>query len=118
MAIDFRAAVPEPEPRTLGLAMVGELDMARDTELLKLVVTLDPAPGTAVDVDMSEVTFVDSSGLRGLVAAHDYLDGRGCRLRLMSPRPQLVKVINLVGFDEILTVVAPPDEAPSVAPEN
>jgi anti-anti-sigma factor len=83
--------------------MVGELDMARESELLNLVMTLDPQPGTAIDIDMTGVSFVDSAGLRGLVKAKRYLDGRNCEVRLVEPQPQLVRIVNLVGLDHVLT---------------
>ena len=92
------------------VGLVGEFDMAREHELLDLVMTLSPTDGTAVDADMSEVTFVDSAGLHGVVTAKTYLDRHGCELRLLRPRHQRLRLIDLTGFDEILTVVRAVDD--------
>jgi anti-anti-sigma regulatory factor len=44
------------------VSIAGELDMEREIELLELVMSVDAPTGATVDVDVSEVTFVDSSG--------------------------------------------------------
>lgn len=51
-----------------------------------------------VVLDMSEVTFIDSSGLKPLVRAH----ARGLRLAVRSASPTVQAVIALTGLDEVL----------------
>jgi anti-anti-sigma factor len=90
----------------LVVSIAGELDMARETEVLELVVSVDAPPGSTVDVDLSAVSFVDSRGLRAILGARGFLAGRGCELRLLNPTRQLLKVIELAGLAELLTVVS------------
>jgi anti-anti-sigma factor len=86
--------------------VAGELDMAREMELLDLVMSVDAPPGTAVDLDVSEVSFVDSRGLRAILRAKSFLAGRNCEFRLLRPTEQLLRLIELAGVAEHLTVVS------------
>jgi anti-anti-sigma factor len=84
------------------IAVVGELDLARECELLNLVLTLELRPGTTIELDLSEVTFVDSYGLKSIVKAHAYLRGIRCELILVRSQPQLLRLLELVGLTERL----------------
>jgi anti-anti-sigma regulatory factor len=84
------------------IVLVGEFDMARECELLTLVITLDPPPNTAIEVDASKVTFVDLRGLNGILKAQAYLHGRCCELILRRPQPQLLRLLELVGLTDRL----------------
>jgi anti-anti-sigma factor len=90
------------------VTIAGEIDMARDGELLELVMTLDPLPDTIVEVDMSDVTFVDSRGLDSIIKTTAYLDGRRCQLHLIGPQKQFLKLVALVGLADVVTVVDVP----------
>ena len=61
--------------RTRSLSLSGELDMASEPDLL-LRITALAEPGTTVELDLSGVTFMDSSALRGLVNAQWDAQGR------------------------------------------
>jgi hypothetical protein len=75
--VEARGRVPKvkPDPATsadsesIVVSIVGELDMSRESELLNLVMTLDPPPSRTVVVDLREVTFVDSKGLDSMIKA-------------------------------------------------
>jgi anti-anti-sigma factor len=86
------------------VAIAGEFDMAREVELLEVAIELDVAASTVVRLDMSEVTFVDSAGLRGLLKALAYLEGRGSRLELLRPNDQLRRIIEITGLGDVVTV--------------
>jgi anti-anti-sigma factor len=86
------------------ISVVGELDISRESEIVNLVMTLDPAPETIVHVDMSEVTFVDSCGLNALLKTKAYLQGRQCVLLLLNPQQQFLRVVDLLGLNESLLI--------------
>jgi anti-anti-sigma factor len=83
------------------ISIVGELDMARDGELLNLVISLDPPPGTTVRLDVGEVTFVDSRGLESFLRSRAYLRGRRCELVVQRPQPRLRRLLDLVGLGDL-----------------
>jgi anti-sigma B factor antagonist len=99
---------PEPagnkEFESIVVSIVGELDMARESELLNLVMTLDPPAETTVVIDLREVTFVDSKGLDSIIKAKVYLEGRGCEMVLREPQRQLMRLLEMLSLDQYLNV--------------
>lgn len=82
------------------LVVTGELDMSSEDELLAHARRL-LAGGTDVDVDLSGVTFVDSSGLGALVRLHKLVTGAGRELHLSRvPRP-VARILELTGLTDL-----------------
>jgi anti-sigma B factor antagonist len=98
-------AVATAEHDRLVVSIVGELDMAREFELLNLVTALDPVSAATVDVDLSEVDFVDSKGLDSILRTKTYLDLRGRQLRLVRPQKHFLRLLELAGLADVFTVV-------------
>ena len=71
---------------------VGEIDMATAPQL---AAALEAVSGrvTRVVVDLSAVSFLDSSGLNTLVHAQRALLGRRLSLRVVSPLDQVVRQV-------------------------
>ena len=103
----------EPAPAGVTVAMSGEVDIAREGELIELIMAADPPPGATVDVDFGEVTFIDSAGLRGVLNARSYLEGRGCGLRVVHAGPQSLKLFAITGLTELLGVDPPTERPPA-----
>jgi anti-anti-sigma factor len=55
-----------------------------------------------IDVDMSAVTFLDSSGIGVLVAAQRAAAGRGTSLMLREPGPMIKMVLQIAHLEESL----------------
>jgi anti-anti-sigma factor len=51
-------------------------------------------------IDLTRVGFVDSSGLRVLIAAHASHDEEGRRLVLRSPGPAVLRLFEITGLSE------------------
>lgn len=84
------------QPRTFRL--LGELDIS-NAETLEAVLDREVQHDGDVTLDLSELTFIDSSGIRVLLRAMDRLDGRG-RLLLLSPTNSVHNVLSLMGLDD------------------
>ena len=82
------------------LALHGEIDAATTRSGLDLVLIADPRPGDAVTLDLSDVDFIDSSGVSMLLKIRSYLDGMGCRFALADPSAPVVRVLSLLGLTE------------------
>jgi len=77
----------------------GELDMATAPLLARsLSTTLDTGP-SSVALDLSELTFVDSTGLNAFVTASRRADRIGCSFTLRSPRRAVLRTLRLTGLD-------------------
>ena len=58
-----------------------------------------------VEVDLSQTTFVDSSGLGALVALHKTAINRQGRLSLLNPTPPVQQILELTRLDGIFEIV-------------
>ncbi len=61
-------------------------------------------------IDLSEVRFMDSSGLGALVAALKKLDGNGA-LKLASAQPAVKDLFDLTSMDKLFTIATSVNEA-------
>jgi anti-anti-sigma factor len=99
---------------TAGVLLVevsGEVDMSTSPRLAEVIGTASDATERVV-VDLSDVTFLDSSGLNALVRGQRQLTARGIALRLVSPASQVVRrVFEIAHLTESLRVVESVDEA-------
>ena len=87
----------------------GEIDLATAPELMRVVEAgLDAGPVEVrrVVIDLSDVGFLDSSGLNALVRLRRLLDGRGIAFRLVSPADHPVRhVFDITELTKPLHVV-------------
>jgi anti-anti-sigma factor len=83
--------------RTIKVA--GELDIAT-REQLEAGFAQYASTGEDVRMDLSEVTFIDSSGLRSLVALTRHLNGVN-QIVLVDPSPHVTRVLSLTGVDDV-----------------
>ena len=82
--------------------LVGELDIAGAGALERSVrERLEASPARAV-FDLRELVFIDSTGLRALVAAHDLCRERGCEVALIPGGRAVQRVFDLTGLAEVL----------------
>jgi anti-anti-sigma factor len=95
-----------------GHAMVialGELDIATAGHAHAYLRTvLDGEKKGKVTLNLADLTFCDASGLGVLarLAAHARLTGRS--LRIISPRPALVRIMRITGMDAAYPEIATP----------
>ena len=96
-------------------SVLGEVDLATAPQLLDAVessLVSDSAGTSRVVVDLTEVEFLDSSGLNALVSLERLLSGNGVELRLVSPADAVVRqVFEITQLIETLRVTASLDEA-------
>jgi anti-sigma B factor antagonist len=109
--------VPDETPRTALLdlsvdagpsatiTLVGELDPATapllDQQIEQL---LTDESVTRVVLDLSGLTFLDSSGLRVFVTAREALTSRGGELALREPSANTQRLLDITGLGEIIAV--------------
>ena len=74
----------------------------------------DPSAATLV-LDLSEVSFMDSSGIGFLVACNTRLQSSGKTLVLFKPSPQVRKTLNLVQLMQFFSVAESEQELDALA---
>jgi anti-sigma B factor antagonist len=81
------------------VSVKGELDMSTTPQLTEALGGATDQPVTTVTLDMSEVSFIDSSGLRVLVLSGRALADAGRTLRI-GPRSEMVsRVLTMTNLD-------------------
>jgi stage II sporulation protein AA (anti-sigma F factor antagonist) len=86
------------------LAVTGELDVASGPALEHAVARVLDGQGEDFRLDLSALTFMDSTGARSLVRVHHRLESLGRRLVLVSPTPPVRRVIELLGLEALIDV--------------
>jgi len=106
---DMLCITVEPHEDARLIRAAGEIDMSSVAALRR---ELDAARLEAVTVllDLSGVTFIDSSGLHLLLRASDSSAGGDWGFFLVRPSAQVVRLIELSGTANLLTVVDPTAE--------
>jgi len=83
--------------QSTSIRLVGELDMSTAAELDEVLATA-VEHGGAVTIDLSELTFMDSTGINAFLRAAMSLRGRGC-LILHGEQDRVRRVLDLVRVD-------------------
>jgi anti-sigma B factor antagonist len=83
----------------LSARLIGELDLSSYDAATASLSPLFEAAGDVV-LDMSELSFVDSSGIRLFIRLHQALHDRG-GLILRSPTPHVARVLEIAGLPEL-----------------
>ena len=85
------------------IPFVGDLDAHTAPMLQKAVDrTIASAPASSIVIDLTDVPFIDSSGLSVIVAAHTRLTDAGAGVRLVATSPRVIKVLALTGLNAII----------------
>jgi anti-anti-sigma factor len=80
------------------VTLTGEVDLAVADELHGwLTAAAGDHPGRPVVVDMSAVTFIDSSGIRAFVRARADVTAAGCGMRLVNTAGMARRVLQVAG---------------------
>jgi anti-sigma B factor antagonist len=78
----------------------GELDLLSAPTLTERLEGLGPV--TALELDLSDLSFVDSSGLNALLAARRRLDEAGGTLRVTKASDVALRLFDVAGVRELL----------------
>ncbi|MFI7597981.1 STAS domain-containing protein [Actinoplanes sp. NPDC049681] len=96
----FQAATSTRAGRLI-VALTGECDLeGRDQLIAVLGAAVDSAE--LVVVDLAGLTFIDSSGIHGLVTAHHAAQRSGRRVELVNASGAVAAVLELTGVDRLL----------------
>jgi anti-sigma B factor antagonist len=81
----------------------GELDLAVEEELRARLETAAAASDT-VEIELSDVTYADSTALGIFITLRNKLEARGGKLRLVSPSARVLKLLHYAGLDRVFEI--------------
>jgi anti-sigma B factor antagonist len=94
------------------LSLRGELDLVSAPLLQSAIESTEIAAAPMVVFDLHELEFIDSTGLRVLLAAHELSRERGQEFAITPGSEQVQRLLSITRIDEHLRVIASPDEMP------
>jgi anti-anti-sigma factor len=86
------------------LAVSGELDLASSPVLEEELARVSGGDATLLILDLSDLEFMDSTGLSVLVRAQQHSQEIGRRFGVVSGRPQVQRLLSLTGVVERMTM--------------
>jgi anti-sigma B factor antagonist len=94
--------------QTTVIVVAGELDIASAPLLQDAIERAREDDAENLVVDLRDLEFMDVSGLRILIRAHERADEAGGRLTLANVRKPVKRLLTLTGASEILSIGEPP----------
>jgi anti-anti-sigma factor len=109
-----KVIIEERKPSHFVVSLDGELDIATAPALMDTVTRLLSANTVEqLQVDLGEVRFLDSSGVRALLQARNAVEAGGAAFAVSRPSEFVSEVLRMAAVDHLL---APPAAAPTEQP--
>ena len=86
------------------MCLAGELDFATGPDEFVRIMATRPQVGDTLELDLADVTFIDSSGVAMLMKANSYLRGAGCQLTLTNLSPSASRLFSMLGLNEAFSL--------------
>ncbi len=80
----------------------GEVDVSNKDELSAAIMEVQEGQAQEVEVDFTEVSYIDSSGIGVLVAAAHRASDAGTRFFVSHPQRNVARVLSMLGMGEEL----------------
>src|SRR5215475_8122421 len=91
------ATVPEDAQR-VRISFCGEIDLSSaDMVEAAVIDALRSYHPGRIDVDLAEVKFLDSIGIRALLRCRTQAIEAGCQLAVMNPQPMIHRILEVTG---------------------
>ena len=91
------------------VSLQGELDIAAEGELAAGLGLVLAEPTSVLTVDLRELEFMDSTGLRALLQLRTKCEAGDCRLLLIPGGPTVQRAFDVSGLTGHFTIVDPPE---------
>jgi anti-sigma B factor antagonist len=96
---------------TVVVAAAGDLDMKTAPDLQARVEEVFADEAKSVVIDLTDVGFLDSSGLGAIAAARNEAGKHDAQLAVVCSNPNVLKLFRITGMDRVLTIHASLDDA-------
>jgi len=111
MPPEFAVIEQGPQSGHHVIATRGEIDLFTAPELKRVLTEAIESGQHRLVIDLSEVTFLDSTALGVLIGAVKRLRSRGGALAIVNTDASIAKTFQITGLDQIFTIVPSREEA-------
>jgi anti-anti-sigma factor len=98
----FSVTVSKPDGRVV-IAVEGELDLAAAPQLRECLVGL-PEDGEEIILDLTQLAFIDSTGLSVLVMAFNRTRAAGGSIVMRNPSQAVMRILEITGLVSVFTI--------------
>ncbi|MFJ6698298.1 STAS domain-containing protein [Streptomyces sp. NPDC091272] len=91
--------------------IAGDLDYDTSPQLRRLLDRVSVRKGGRLVLDLAGLEFCDSTGLTVLIAARNHALQAGAEIALAAVPPNTLRILNVVGLDQIFALYPSVDEA-------
>jgi anti-sigma B factor antagonist len=100
--VDVDLAVTRDADGCAVLTVIGEVELEYADQLVETALaTITTEAHQALHIDLSQVTFIDSTGLGALIRIRN---ATGDALALLNPSRQVIRLLELTGLSDIFTI--------------
>ncbi len=92
------------------VGLQGELDLLTAPVLQAAVENAEIDGSEMLVLDLQDIRFIDSAGLRVILVAHERSQQRGQAFALSRGSAQVDRLLSIAGLDEHLRIIESPDE--------
>lgn len=92
------------------LRLTGELDLGSTSRLQREIESAEIESTPMVVLDLEDLEFIDSTGLRIILGAHERSQKRGQEFAVTRGSPQVQRLLSITRVGEHLRIIASPDE--------
>jgi anti-sigma B factor antagonist len=104
--LGLRISIERVDPDIARIHLGGELDLSTSRQLETDLLSLISSGGcTKIVLDLSELTFLDSTGLRALWTTRQRAQDAGARMVLAAPSESVMRVLRITKLDKVFQVL-------------
>jgi anti-sigma B factor antagonist len=108
---NFRITTSRSTARTT-IKLAGELDSASCAELIERFEEVADAPAShEIVLDLADVSFIDSAGMRAIIVIERTADERGLSLTMSPPPAAVTELLQLTGIADHMSLSPEADQA-------
>lgn len=107
---ELKISVTAGSAHTL-VTVAGECDLHTGRQLRDALTSEVSRGARRLILDVSELSFMNSTGMQVLLSVRTVLTVRGGTLALVAPQPVVARVLELTGADQVIPIYATVQEA-------
>jgi anti-sigma B factor antagonist len=107
--------LPHPAEPVI-VRLPAEIDLANAENVGEQLRSAFTRGAAVVIADLTSTVFCDSAGARQLVLSHNYADFHDAQVRFAIPNRNMLRVLDLTGIDQLLSIYPSLDAALSAGP--
>lgn len=84
------------------VSLRGDIDMTTEVEVRQALLSASDTEAPRTVVDLSQVSFMDSTGFNALISAHAHATAHSGWVRVATPPPMVKRMFHMLGIDEVI----------------